>query len=134
MHSGIFGFAVGEFEATVFSQRDELTAQEVVDLYSEIVGSIDSSSEFCYIDHLFTQPGYFISYGVSALASFSVFDDVMNDPSAAAENYDKLAAVSCKNGEYSFRSALEHCGIDDVLTKEYVEELASQLMSYAETL
>lgn len=129
--SVLMGFAVGEFEARVYQQREDITPEEVLELYDDIVGSIDPDYEFCYIDHLFTQPGYFVSYGVSALAAFSFFDDALNSPETAYAAYDKLAEISCENGEYTFRKALEQCGIEDVLTDKYIRKLAMELISNA---
>ena len=129
--SVLMGFAIGEFETRVYQERDDITPEEVLELYDDIVGSIDPDYEFCYIDHLFTQPGYFVSYGVSALAAFSFFDDALNSPETAYATYDKLSEVSCASGEYTFRKALEHCGIEDVLTDSYIKKLAIDLNANA---
>ena len=110
---------------------ENLTPQDVVDKFDEIVRSVDPDERFCYIHHLFEQPGYYVSYGVSALAAFDIFEDNLKNPDKAVEKYEKIAAISAFSPDCRFKDALEKCGFDDVLTEEYIKNLAKQITEYA---
>ncbi|MBR1593067.1 MAG: hypothetical protein IJ666_08705 [Ruminococcus sp.] len=124
-------FVIGQFEYEMVRDIESLTPQDVVDRFDETVRSIDPEQRFYFIHHLFEQPGYYISYGVSALAAFDIFDDNMNNPARAVEKYEKIAAVSAFSPDCRFKDTLKQCGFDDVFTEEYIKNLAEQITEYA---
>ena len=142
LDSVVSGFMVGEFEYRVVSELGDITPEEVVELFNtvhnEYYGSFTEEGEVLFdlysISHIFESPGYYISYATSALASLSLTDDVMRDPRAALEKYEKIAHISSYSGEYSFRGALKECGFDDVLTEKYITGLSEKLIGYASEL
>ncbi len=124
----VSGFQVGEFEYRALEKAEELTPEEVLELYDEVMGDDAEGYPFYYMTHIFEAPGYYISYGVSALAALDMLDEVRSDPAAALEKYEKIAAVPANSKDCGFRNSLEECGFSDVLTEEYIEELAEELL------
>lgn len=120
------GFLIGEFEYTALTRAEDLTSEELLDLYGEIMGDYAEGYPFYYVSHLFESPGYYISYGVSALAALDILDECLNDPAQAVDVYEKIAAVPSRSKESSFEAALEESGFSDVLSKEYIIELSEK--------
>ncbi|MBE6858594.1 MAG: hypothetical protein E7498_04060 [Ruminococcus sp.] len=130
----ISGFLVGEFEYTVLKNRDTFTPEDVVECFEELIGDFSPDMQLHYIPHIFEQPGYYISYGVSALAAFDIWKDCLDDPDKAFEKYDNIAHVPCNSIDSTFCSALEESGFSDVLDKKYIENLADEITDYADEL
>lgn len=130
--SVISGFIIGEYEYSVLCGKDTLSPEDVVDLFYESMEDYDNGLHFYEITHLFEMPGYYISYGVSALAALDLLGDTLNDPEKAAERYEKIARVPSSSNEYQFRKALAQCGFHDVLSKDYISNLAAEIEKYAE--
>lgn len=130
----ITGFFIGEFEYTVLKNRDTFTPEDVVDCFHEIMDDYSEDIEFYFIPHLFEQPGYYISYGVSALAAFDIWQDCLDASDKALEKYEKIAHVPSNAAESTFCKALEECGFSDVLDKKYIEALADEIIAYAKEL
>lgn len=130
--SVISGFIIGEYEYSVLCGKDTLSPEDVVDLFYESMEDYDNGLHFYEITHLFEMPGYYISYGVSALAALDLLGDTLNDPEKAAERYEKIARVPSSSNEYQFRKALAQCGFHDVLSKDYISDLAAEIEKYAE--
>ncbi len=133
LDSVICGFLIGEFEYTVVRDKDDLTPQEVVDLFNDLFSEYNPFLKINNVPHLFESPGYYISYATSSLAAFDIFEDLLNDPQKALEQYEKIAKTSFNSGEFTFKMALKECGFSDVLTKEYITALADELSDYAES-
>lgn len=131
LDSVVSGFFVGEFEYDLVSRIDEIEPKEVVKLFNDTFAEYDTSYHLYEISHIFESPGYYISYATSALAAFDLFDDVLNDPDRALEQYEKIAKISCNSGEYTFKKALSKCGFSDVLTKDYIYSLSDELKEYS---
>lgn len=131
LDSIISGFLVGKFEYTVLSKRDELTPQGVLDCWDEIMGDY-TNMEFYEINHLFEAPGYYVSYAVSALAAFDIWEDCLYDPDSALEKYEKIAKIPANSPDTKFQAALKSCGFSDVMTKEYINVIAEEISDYAE--
>ncbi len=128
----ITGFLIGEFEYTALTRSDEMTADEVLELYCDVMGDYAEDFPFFYVSHMFESPGYYVSYGVSALAAMDIAEDCFSDPKQALERYEKIAAVPVNSKDVRFGAALEECGFSDVLSKEYIERLAEYLIQYSE--
>lgn len=133
LDSVICGFLVGEFEYTVVRDMDNMTPQDVVDLFNDIFEEYSPYYNLNIIPHIFESPGYYISYATSSLAAFDIFEDMQKNPKKALEQYEKIAKTSYNSGEYTFRMALKKCGFSDVLTKNYISELADEISDYADS-
>ncbi len=125
------GFAIGEFEYTVLKNIDTMTPESVVELFDSIMEKYGYTDvEFYYITHIFEQPGYYISYGVSALAALDIWSTVVDSYDDAVEMYERISQVPINSGECRFSSALEGCGFDDVLTEDYIKRLSDYISEY----
>lgn len=127
-------FLVGEFEYTVLSHRDEYTPQDVIDCYNDIMGEYAADYPFYWIDHIFIYPGYYISYGVSALAAMELFSDCVNSPETAVEMYSRIAHLPANDPDIRFRTSLSECGFSDVLTIEYIDKLFDEIVNFINSL
>ncbi|MBP3762061.1 MAG: hypothetical protein J6I55_11430 [Ruminococcus sp.] len=130
----IDAFAIGEFEYEMVKNIDTLSPQDIVDTFDSMVKTIEPNDRFYYVNHLFEQPGYYVSYGVSALAAFNIFDENIDNPELAVEKYEKIAAISAYSPECRFRESLKQSGFDDIFTEEYIRNLAARITQYAEDL
>lgn len=130
----ISGFLVGEFEYTVLKNLDTFTPEDVIECFDDIIGEFSPDMQFYYISHMFEQPGYYISYGVSALAAFDIWSDCLENPDKAFEKYDNIAHIPCNSADSTFRKALKESGFSDVLDKKYIENLADDIIAYANEL
>jgi len=134
VYAVITGFGVGEFEYTLLKNIDDYSPEDVVELWEDIAEDSMPGIELYMINHMFESPGYYISYAVSALAAFDIWRDCLDDPEEALEKYEKIARISYNDKDYAFRSAIAEAGINDVLDKKYIADLASELSEYAESL
>lgn len=134
MESIISGFAIGEFEYTVMQQQDSLKPKDVLEIYDEIAETCDISLELYQVTHLFEQPGYYVSYGVSALPALQLYAMMQDDFDTALTVYEKISSISCLSGEYRFCSAMEACGMDDIFAPETLDDIVSVLTERIETL
>lgn len=134
LYAVISGFFIGEFEYTVLANLDDYTPEDVVSLWHDIMDEYLPDTEFFMVNHLFESPGYYISYGVSALAAFDIWEDCLNNTDEALKKYEKIARISCNEKDNQFRSAIKEAGFSDVLNKEYIEVLADEIYDYAENL
>jgi oligoendopeptidase F len=103
----------------------------VLDLWDEITGDY-LDLDFYEINHLFEMPGYYVSYAVSALAAFDIWEDCLYDPDSALAKYEKIARIPSNSKDTKFLEALKSCGFSDVMTKEYINVLAQELSDYAD--
>ncbi len=126
----ISGYLVGEFEYRAVKDIDSMTPEKLVELFNETVSYYEGALKLNMVSHLFESPGYYISYSTSALAAFDLFGDVANAPDKALERYEKISAISCNSGEYKFREALSACGFRDVLSRDYITDLAQELKEF----
>jgi len=132
LDSVISGYLVGEFEYKITERIDDITPEELVELFNDNMDYYDGAARLYMISHLFESPGYYISYSTSALAAFDLFDDAFNAPDKALERYEKFSRISCNSGEYSFRQALSECGFRDVLSRDYISQLADEISRFAD--
>lgn len=127
MDNIISGFAVGQFENDVANQIDTITPQEVLDLYQEYYDTCNLGSEFYQISHLFEEPGYYISYGVSALPAIQIYTLMQDDYSSAIAKYGILSKISAVSGDSCFSEAMASCGFDSCFEPESIASIADQL-------
>lgn len=134
LYSVISGFFIGEFEYTVLANRENYTPEDVVKLWHDIMDDYIPDTEFYIVNHLFESPGYYISYGVSALAAFDIWEDCIYNTDEALKKYEKIARTSCNEKDNNFRSAIKDAGFSDVLNKEYIKVLAQEIYDYIEDI
>lgn len=124
------GFIGNEFEDFVFDNANKLTAEDVLNEYSEISEKYQIYNIPLYeIPHFFQFPGYYISYAVSALAALDLWNVMYKDFDRAAGMYTELSHISTYDG-MRFEEALESAGFDDVLSTDFINGGASEIISY----
>ena len=134
LDSVISGFTVGEFEYEVMKQADTVTAEEVVSLFQKINDEAKTERELYQISHLYEQPAYFISYGVSALPALRIYTIMLEDPQRAIELYDKLSSIPNMTSAYTFSEAMEECGLPDFFEPEALDDLLHDLEAHIDSL
>ena len=127
MDAVMSGFAVGRFEAAVMEQADSLTPEEVIELYDQYCTACGIGLELYEITHLYEQPGYYISYGVSALAAIQLYTMMLSSKVTAMQHYGQISAVSGASGEMRFREAMHSCGMQDIFRTGTVAAITDQL-------
>ena len=127
LDSTVNGLAVGEFEYEVMQQLDTITPEETVALYAQFAEECDLAVELYQISHLYEQPGYYISYGMSALPALQLYTMMQEDPAKAADVYDHFAAISGLSGETGFCAALQECGFFDFTQPDAIQSLTDAL-------
>ncbi len=131
VEAAISGFVIGEFEYQILRNIDTITPEEIVGQFDILMSANDYDTELYYISHLFEQPGYYISYGVSALAALDIWLTSLDDEEKAVEMYENIAGIACNSDEYQFVSALEEAGFANVLDDRYIKILAEKIEEYA---
>lgn len=127
LDSIVSGFAIGEFEYQVMKQIDTISEYDVVDLFYEIADSCNLERDLYEISHLFEQPGYYISYGVSALASLEIYGAMQESPEQAVKLYEKISNVSSVDAKYGLREALSACGFSDIFNPSDLDALLHKI-------
>ncbi|MCQ2416955.1 MAG: hypothetical protein MJ071_03980 [Oscillospiraceae bacterium] len=125
--SVVSGLAVGEFEYEVMQRLDSITAEEVVELYYDLTEGCAMELPLNEVTHLFEQPGYYVSYGVSALPALYLYTMMLDDRDTAMQIYDQLSSLSTMNNQYQFCSAMEECGLPDIFTDRITDDIAEVL-------
>lgn len=128
----ISGYAVGEFEHQVMQQLETITPSETAALFDRIMDECCIELELYQVSHLFEQPGYYISYGVSALPAVEMYALVNEDSQQAIAVYDKLSSYSCLSGENTFRDVMKSCGLTDYFVSGSIDALAEKLTQFTE--
>ena len=123
------GFAVGEFEYEVMQRFDSITAEEVVALYEQKKEEASLDLDLYQITHLYEQPGYYVSYGVSALPAVQIYTMMQEDRQATLETYEKLSEISVSDAELSFLAAMNECGLIHSLDTDSVDSLMNDLQN-----
>lgn len=134
LDSVISGFAVGEFEYQVTQRLETITPSETAALFAEIMEECGVYLELYQVSHLFEQPGYYISYGVSALSALEMYALASADHQEALAIYDKLSGYSCLSGENSFRDVMQSCGFTDYFAPTAIGSLAERLAPIVENV
>ncbi len=110
-----------------------LTVDSIVAKYTEIsVGdsfwSMDGNKgyEFVYVQHIFNAPGYYISYGLSALNTMEIWIESVSDYDAAKKTYMDLITQSDIEG---YKAAVEAAGLSDMLIEENGERTVNEVLT-----
>ncbi|MBQ3940461.1 MAG: hypothetical protein II723_05045 [Oscillospiraceae bacterium] len=125
--SVVTGFAVGEFEREVMQQKDTLTAEEVVGAFRRRKEETGFSLELGQVTHLYEQPGYYISYGVSALAALQIYAEMTENFEAGAALYEKIAETPALSGEHRLMRTLNACGFDNPFSADSIHAVSEHL-------
>lgn len=123
----VSGLAIGEFEYKVMQQIDTITPEETVALFRDITEECGLPVSLYQITHLYEQPGYYVSYGISALPALHLYVVLKEDKAKAQEMYDRLAEVSGISGEYRFCEAMQACGFPDFFAEDALVPVAEAL-------
>lgn len=127
LDSVISGFAIGEFEYRVMKDYGSLTAEQVADMFAEISEECDLDRELYEISHLYQEPGYYISYGVSALAALQIYAKMQESTEEAYAMYDRISSVSTQSGECTLCKTLEECGFSDIFEEQTIENVSPMI-------
>lgn len=127
MDSVIRGFSVGEFEYQIMRDLDAATPGEVRRTFREIMDAAGLKTELYQISHLYEQPGYYISYGVSALAALQIYAQMQENPDRAVDMYTKITHVRANSGEMQFSEALHACGFEDLFSDASLDGIVDTL-------
>ena len=133
LDAAISGYAVGEFKYRVTQHLDDFSPSDTAKLFADIMDECGVNLELYEVSHLFEQPGYYISYGVSALPALEMYTVVMQDPEQAHTVYDELSGYSCLSGEYAFRDVMQRCGFSDYFDAASICQLAETLRELIDT-
>ena len=89
--------------------------------------------ELYEVSHLYEQPGYYISYGVSALPALEMYTVVMQNPAEACAVYNDLSGYSCLSGEHAFRDVMQRCGFSDYFDTASIMHLSEKIQGLIDT-
>lgn len=126
LHSIVTGFGIGQFEAQVMAMENP-SAEAVLALFEDIDEACHMNMELYSITHLFQQPGYYISYGVSALAALELYTVMQSDAAQALAMYEDIVQCSSFTVEYPLCKALDTCGFADIFAADTIAQMAQQL-------
>ena len=121
---------IGQFEYDILSHRDDLTPENVVKRFNTLMKQNDYDVQLYEITHIFEQPGYYISYCVSALAALDIWMNSLDDYDRAVEMYNKISRIKSNSSEYQFRSAISMCGFRDVMSDKFFGLLSERVSEY----
>lgn len=125
------GFCINEFENYVCDHAEEITAEELIEKYYSLLDEYGISSGLFPFDSnnvMLTKPGYSISYSISLLASLDLLRTDISDHEKAVEMYSSISRENIYTS--SFKSSLQKCGFDDVLSDEFIVGLKDFLCEY----
>ena len=134
LDSVVTGFSVGEFEKEVMQHKEEYSAEDVRNTFEQYRSKSGFPMELYQITHLYEQPGYYISYGVSALAALQIYVSMLSDFALGSDLYEKISEVPTFSGEYQLRGALKQCGFPDVFSPETMQAVAESILARVDAL
>ncbi len=134
LDSVITGFSVGEFERDVMQHKDSYTAEDVQRIFGEYKDQTGFTLELYQVTHLYEQPGYYISYGVSALAALQIYTAMLQDFRKGTDLYEKIAEIPTFSGEYKLEKALRQCGFDDLFSADSIRSVAENLTARTQAI
>ena len=111
IHTVAMAFLVNDIEEYVFENIDTVTADDILEKFSQLKNEYQIvSTRLSSINHIFEMPFYYISYGVSALAAFELWDQMNCDYDRAMEMYTEFSHVNGFNTDNKFISSLKNAG------------------------
>ena len=126
--------AVNEFETYVYTHLDTINAAQLAAKYEEIlvdlVGKSNVDSGLFNKDYwsyvVVDNPGYYVSYAMSAIPALEIFATAQNDWDAALAQYNAMAYAQTPN----FCEELEKAGIYSPFDPRAHELIAQMMASY----
>ncbi len=125
--SVIAGLAIGQFEYQVMQNAESYSAEDVLNCYDEIREQFDLSTELYEISHLFEQPGYYVSYGISALPAIQIYALMQENQEEAVSIYEKLSGISSFSGEMFFSEAMKTCNLRDPFAADTIDYISDAI-------
>lgn len=128
----IMGCMMDEFQQEVYAAED-LQPEDVHRIFHDVMVQYMGDDTFiddyawymwALVNHNFENPFYYISYAMSALAAFQLWELGEEDPDAAMEKYLQLVSYGCS---VDFQGLLEVCELRDVMDEEYLSDLYDRL-------
>jgi len=124
----IEGCLYEEFLQQVYENPNQ-TVQELNELYTKLAdeyGIRAEGREWCEVPHNYEMPFYYLSYGVSAVAAFEVWEESLSQETGM-QTYLDLIQVGRSN---SFLEALKKVGLSNPLDKETLEKVMKCIEDY----
>jgi len=130
LHTVASAFLVNDIERYVFENAGSLTPDQVVEKFNELKNEYEIINfRLSDINHIFEMPFYYISYGVSALAAFELWDEMYRDRDKAQRMYDDISHVNIYNVENRFVDSIERCGFSaDIFDPRTVSEIMENVV------
>lgn len=127
----VFGCMLDEFQQLVYAKPD-LQPEDVSDIFHGVMldymGNIFiedyARNYWALINHNFEAPFYYISYGVSALAAFQIWETAQQDDAAALQLYNDVVGHGC---DVALLTLLEECGMRNIFEEEGLDALCDLL-------
>ena len=121
-----------DFEERVYSIsfEEEYTTADFDEIMYEVIESygIDESDSYTYAcmewlwrNVCISSPVYYLSYGISAMASLSIYSQCVEDPEAGVAAY--FAIQEASEPENGFMDIMEMAGVSGVFEEETYEKL-----------
>lgn len=123
------GFCIDEFEQRVYS-GEAVTAEELDRLFAEISAEYGNPYSTWQFFHLFSEPGYYISYAASAFSSLGIFLDGLDDWDTAVDEY--LDVVGYTGSGYI--QMTETLGMLSMFDADDVGYVIDALLGYTQSL
>lgn len=125
----IEGCLYEEFLRAVY-ENPEMTVDEMNTLYSklgEAYGLRLDGRSWCEIAHNFEAPFYYISYSVSAIAAFEIWEKSIGNEEAGINTYLKLIEAGRANG---FMDSLQKAELSSPIEKETIKKIMTTIENY----
>ena len=126
------GCLYDEFQQEVYALKDP-SLEAINRIFSKlqkdygVVQEEDAGYNWVLIPHNYQQPFYYISYTMSALPSFEIWEHSLKDFNSACSIYLKLID---KGESTTYKETLKKCGLNNPFTQGYLENLSKTLKSY----
>lgn len=130
LHTVASAFLVNDIEKYVFENAGSITPENVIEKFDELKSEYEIINfRLSDINHIFETPFYYISYGVSALAAFELWDELYRDPDNAVRMYNDISHVNIYNVENRFIDSIKKCGFrSDIFDPRTVSDMLENVV------
>lgn len=134
LDSLISGCLEDEFQQRVYARQEEWSPQELHALYAQLQREygLDQlyvlfDGEWVTVPHTFRSPLYYISYAVSQVPAFSLWQEAQRSPQEAIDRYLRIT----QRGPYdTFSQVLEREGLPSPFEEDTIHSLCAALENY----
>lgn len=128
------GFMMNEFENYVFEHVDEMTADDVTELYYRLEDEYQCNiaGYFGNVQNIFMSPGYCISYGVSLLPALELISYLNSDYDKAVELYSNISNTDTYYSK--FQDSVSKCGFKDPFDPESLNSMRFSIADYSDSI